>query len=306
MVMVRYYACLVSECLAAHCTAPRCTTSRRRFGWFGVSLLVLVGVWVASDGRVGAAGRQGAPTTGFDRIFDQYVRDGFVYYAALKIERRTIDEVIASLAARPQAFDVWSEPRRLAYWINGYNALVLRSVIDAYPIRGTSAEFPPKSVMQIPGMFTGRTHGIAGEQLTLQAIEEERIAPFDNPRAHLALGRGAVGSPRLRSETFREHELEAQLQAVVDDFATTPRHVTVDRPAEQVLVNALLGWQAERFAGLAGADSGTGRTALERGVVSLIGPALFPSERAFLAENTFRLAYHEFDWRLNDLTGGRP
>jgi hypothetical protein len=80
----------------------------------------------------------------------------------------------------------------------------------------------------------------------------------------------------------------------------------VDRAADQVLVNALLGWQAERFASLAGEDTGTGRTALERGVVSLIGPALFPSERAFLAENTFRLVYHEFDWRLNDLTGGRP
>ena len=137
--MVRYYACLVSERLAADCTATRCTTPRRRFGWFGVSLLVLVGVWLVSEGRVGAAGRQGAPTAGFDRILDQYVRDGFVYYAALKIERRAIDEVIASLAAKPPAFDAWSEPRRLAYWINGYNALVLRSVIDAYPIRGTSA-----------------------------------------------------------------------------------------------------------------------------------------------------------------------
>jgi hypothetical protein len=245
-------------------------------------------------------------TTGFERILDQYVRDGFVYYAALKVERGAIDEVIASLAAKPPAFDAWSEARRLAYWLNGYNALVLRTVIDAYPIRGTSADFPSKSVMQIPGMFTGRTHAIAGERLTLQAIEEERIAPFGDPRAHLALGRGAVGSPRLRSEPFREQALEAQLQAAVDDFATTPSHVTVDRAADQVLVNALLGWQAERFASLAGEDTGTGRTALERGVVSLIGPALFPSERAFLAENTFRLVYHEFDWRLNDLTGGRP
>lgn len=304
--MVRYYACLVSERLVLHCTTPRRAIRHRRFGWFGLSLMMLLGVWLASEGRVGATGRQVTTTTGFERILDQYVRDGFVYYAALQVERRAIDEVIASLAAKPPAFIAWSEPRRLAYWINGYNALVLRSVIDAYPIRGTSGDFPSQSVMQIPGMFTARTHAIAGEQLTLQAIEEERVAPFGDPRAHLALGRGAVGSPRLRSEPFREQALEAQLQAVVDDFATTPRHVTVDRPADQVLVNALLGWQSGRFAGLAGADSGTGRTALERGVVSLIGPALFPSERAFLEENTFRLAYHEFDWRLNDLTGGRP
>ena len=290
-----YYECLMSGRLAA---APG---SRHRR--IGVCLVLLVGVWMVLGRPVGA---QGPPTSGFERILDQYVRDGFVYYAALKVERRAFDQVIASLAARPQAFEAWSDARRLAYWINGYNALVLRTVIDDYPIRATSAEFPEKSVMQIPGMFTGREHQIAGERLTLKAIEEERIAPLGDPRAHLALGRGAVGSPRLRSEPFRELELETQLQAVVADFATTPIHVTVDRAADRVVVSALVGWQADQFAGLAGADDGTGRSALERGVVSLIAPALFPSERAFLAENTFQLSYHEFDWRLNDLTGGRP
>jgi hypothetical protein len=26
----------------------------------------------------------------------------------------------------------------------------------------------------------------------------------------------------------------------------------------------------------------------------------------FVRKNTFQLAYEPFDWRLNDLTGGRP
>ena len=34
--------------------------------------------------------------------------------------------------------------------------------------------------------------------------------------------------------------------------------------------------------------------------------SLFPSEGAFLANNTLRFAYQEFDRRLDDLTGGRP
>ena len=50
----------------------------------------------------------------------------------------------------------------------------------------------------------------------------------------------------------------------------------------------------------------SGRTALERAVLNLVEPNLFPSERAILAKNEFTLEYHEFDWRLNDLTGGRP
>ena len=57
-------------------------------------------------------------------------------------------------------------------------------------------------------------------------------------------------------------------------------------------------------AALAEADD-TGRSPIERALVALLSPSLFPSERAHLARNTFRLRYRDFDWRLNDLTGGR-
>ena len=43
----------------------------------------------------------------------------------------------------------------------------------------------------------------------------------------------------------------------------------------------------------------------ERAILTLIEPMLFPGERAFLSANRFALRYQEFDWRLNDLTGGR-
>ena len=35
-------------------------------------------------------------------------------------------------------------------------------------------------------------------------------------------------------------------------------------------------------------------------------PHLFPSEKALLALNNFQMSFGEFDWRLNDLTGGIP
>ena len=270
--------------------------------WAGFGLTLVIGVWCLTPGPVGAQARSDRV---FDQILDQYVRDGLVYYAALRAERRAIDRHVESLEERPAGFDAWSEARRLAYWLNGYNALVLRTVIDHYPIRGMSAEFPENSIMQIPGVYSGREHRIAGRRLTLQAIEDELVAAFGDPRAHLALGCGAVGSPRLRSEAFRDDRLEAQLQAVVADFATTPHHVTLDRAGDEVVVSAVLGWRVTEFATLAGADL-TGRSPIERALVALISPALFPSEREFLARNTFHLRYRDFDWRLNDLTGGRP
>jgi hypothetical protein len=43
------------------------------------------------------------------------------------------------------------------------------------------------------------------------------------------------------------------------------------------------------------------RTPIERAVVALILPVLLPSERAFVEQNDFKLAWQEFDWKLNDL-----
>jgi hypothetical protein len=35
-------------------------------------------------------------------------------------------------------------------------------------------------------------------------------------------------------------------------------------------------------------------------------PHLLPLEKEFLQKNEFKVTYHPFDWRLNDLTGGPP
>ena len=45
------------------------------------------------------------------------------------------------------------------------------------------------------------------------------------------------------------------------------------------------------------------RSPIERAVIAFISPNLFRLEREFAAKNDFQMAFHEFDWRLNDLTG---
>src|SRR5437588_6669323 len=150
--------------------------------------------------------------TGLDLILDTYVRDGEVYYRALKSDRGRLDTYVASLAAAP----VDKQPRemQLAFWLNAYNALVLRTVIDHYPIQGRSADYPRKSIRQIPGAFERLPHHVAGRTLTLDQIEQTVLPEFHDPRVYLALGRGAAGGGRLRSEAFAPAKLEAQLADV--------------------------------------------------------------------------------------------
>ncbi len=256
----------------------------------------------------GSAAGQRAADGPLDRILDLYVRDGFVYYRALRAERTVLDRYVRALREVPAGFDGWSTGRRIAFWLNAYNALVLRTVVDHYPIRGDSPGYPPDSIRQIPGAFEGITHTVAGRELTLDAIESSALASLGDPRVFLALGRGAVGSGRLRSEAYSAARLEEQLAAVVEEFATEPWGFALDRLADTVRVSPIFGWRREAFI-RAYADRGwtdSGRSPIERAVLNLIESSLFPSERAFLAQNTFSFEYQEFDWRLNDLTGGRP
>ena len=254
------------------------------------------------------AARQRASDEPLDRLLDLYVRDGLVYYAALRNDRAALDRYLAGRRAAPAGFDGWSRERLIAFWLNSYNAIVLRTVLDHYPIRGEAPEYPGNSIRQIPGAFERVPHEVAGRRVTLDEIEETVLGAFGDPRVFLALGRGAVGSARLRSEAFSAARLELQLDAAVEEFATEPHGVVLDRLDGTVRVNPIFGWREAEFVA-AYADRGwvdSGRSSIERAILTLIEPALFPSERAFLAENAFALRYQTFDWRLNDLTGGRP
>lgn len=252
--------------------------------------------------------RQPGSEEPLDRVLDLYVRDGLVYYAALQSDRAGLDRYLAARRAAPAGFDGWSRERLIAFWLNSYNAIVLRTVLDRYPIRGDAPEYPANSIRQIPGAFERIAHEVAGRRVTLDEIEESVLGSFGDPRVFLALGRGAVGSARLRSEAFSAARLELQLDAAVEEFATEPHGVVLDRLGGTVRVNPVFGWREAAFVA-AYADRGwaeSGRSSIERAILALIEPALFPSERAFLAENSFALRYQTFDWRLNDLTGGRP
>ena len=239
-----------------------------------------------------------------DEILDTYVRDGFVYYRSLKIERSRLDGYLNQLAS--SNIDSLSRDEQLAFWLNAYNALVLRTVIDHYPVQGRSAVYPARSIRQVPGAFERLPHRVAGRSLTLDQIEQTVLPAFHDPRVYFALGRGAIGSGRLRSEAFAGSRLEAQLAEVANECASRPECVQVDRANDKVLASAIFSWHDKEFADKfadAARQAFAGRSAIERAILALVEPKLLTIEREHLAKNTFELVYKPFDWSLNDLTG---
>jgi hypothetical protein len=199
-----------------------------------------------------------------------------------------------------------SAPGKVAFWLNAYNALVLQTVIDHYPVARRTADYPAHSIRQIPGAFERVTHLVAGRRLTLDQIEQGVLPAFHDPRVYFAVGRGAAGGGRLRSEAFAPDTIEAQLAAVARECASRSACVHVEADSGQLLASAIFSWREKDFVE-AYADKApsayAGRSPGERAILAFVEPSLLASERAFLARNTFRVAYSPFDWSLNDLAG---
>ncbi|MBA2353743.1 MAG: DUF547 domain-containing protein [Luteitalea sp.] len=241
-------------------------------------------------------------------VLDTYVREGLVYYRALRSERGRLDRYISGLDLPPAALEGWSRDQRAAYWLNAYNALVLRTVINAYPITGRAGEYPSDSIQHVAGAFTAKRHRVAGRNVSLEQIEKEMLPTFDDPRMYFALGRGSVGGGRLRSEVFTADRLDSQLTTVAAECVTRNECFRYDPAADRIEVSPIFGWRTDAFTKAYPGDTTVfaGRSPIELAILHLVLPHVLPSERRGLRANTFTLAYAPYDWRLNDLTGGGP
>ena len=67
----------------------------------------------------------------FDELLDLYVRDGFVYYNAVRSDRGRLDQYIRTLdGATGVQQSKGSREEQIAFWVNAYNAFVLQTVAD--------------------------------------------------------------------------------------------------------------------------------------------------------------------------------
>ena len=233
-------------------------------------------------------------------VLRRHDRDGLVDYAALQRERAALDRYAGQLdTVERQVVDSWSRDQRLAFWINAYNALTLRTIVDHYPIRRGSlvgVAFPANSIWQIPGAFKEARHRVAGQRLSLDDIEHRIIRPsFAEPRIHVALVCAARSCPVLRAEPYVATRLDAQLTEQTRRFAADRNHgLRAAEGARGVAVSSIFKWFGEDFAPLAAGNE-------KRGVLAFLAahtdePALV----ARLRDPPTPVAYLDYDWTLND------
>jgi hypothetical protein len=229
---------------------------------------------------------------------------GLVDYGALKADRAGLDRFARQVAdLEPAVYEKWSDNEKIAFWINAYNALTLKAVIDHYPIRpGFSGPliYPKESVRQVPGFWGGITFPVMGRQMTLDAMEDLLRRQFRDPRVHMALTCAAMGGPKLRAAPYTGTGLDEQFADQTRRFVTDHQALRINQERSHVALSAVMQWFGEDFVERYGTSMEyVGHGASERAILHYLSPYLGEQDRAYLEHGDYEVKYLPFDWALN-------
>lgn len=216
------------------------------------------------------------PTSIFDH-FNQFLTKevvfGLVDYAGLSDSPENLDSLVNQIAN----YDLKgaTQDHKTAFYLNSYNILVIKQVVDRYPIN---------SPMDVKGFFNVKTFTVAGETLTLDAIEFTKLfAPTKDPRIHFALGCGARSCPFLYDNAFYPDKLQEQLEFRAQLIIDRPNYVYVVEKEKKVILNKVFDWYTDQFEDNAGS------------LISYVNKYRF-----YKVPNDYAIEFQEYDWSLND------
>ncbi len=244
----------------------------------------------------------------YNQVLQNYVdEENLVDYESLKANPENLNSYLKRIAeVKPNEFQSWPGDVRLAFWINAYNAITLKVIIDHYPIKASwigSLRFPKNSIRHIDGVWDEITHTVMGRSMTLNQIEHETIRKnFNEPRIHFAVNCASIGCPKLRREPYVASKLDSQLDDQVTELMNDPEKFRVE--SNTLYLNKILYWYGEDFVGQYSANerfTHLGKT--ERAVANFFYQYMSGGQKQMLEGTQFSVSYLDYDWSLNEQKG---
>ena len=190
-------------------------------------------------------------------------------------------KVVADLE-KVQLSQLKTKEEQLAFWINTYNIMAVKMVLDHYPVQ---------SIKDAGGVFTPvwklNVGTVAGKARTLHEIEHDILRKMGEPRIHVAIVCASLSCPDLRPEAYVPQRLNEQLDDQMKSFLSNEKKgLQVDTANHRLYFSSIFKWFAEDFEAKGGV-----RTYL----------AGFSPEQISSALNSpkFQVSYLDYNWNLN-------
>jgi hypothetical protein len=231
---------------------------------------------------------------------------GMVNYKKLKSEPQKLRAFVTELQNLDRKdFDKWSGNEKIAFWLNAYNALTLKAIIDNYPIKSSffkSRIYPKNSIRQIAGVWDKIKFKVMGQNLTLGHIEHKILrVKFDEPKIHVAMVCAAMGCPPLRNEPFIGDKLQEQLDDQTRRFLANPAKFKIERTHDRTYLSPIFKWFAVDFIKKYSPKKNIGRhNKEESAVLNFIASYLDKAQKDYVLAGKFKIKYLKYDWSLNE------
>lgn len=163
-------------------------------------------------------------------------------------DKATLAEYVNRLAG--VRINAYSRGEQFAFWVNLYNALTVKTVLDHYPVASI------RDIDISPGLFADGPWGkkliqVEGEDISLNDIEHRILRPiWRDPRIHYAVNCASVGCPNLMPTAFTADNIEPLLDRAAREYVNSPRGLTIN--GDTATLSSIYVWFSEDFGGKAG------------------------------------------------------
>ncbi len=248
----------------------------------------------------------GLYAAGFDHsAWDAFLKknvneQGEVDYRAITKDPKELNGYLLSLASVDGlAMKTWPREEALAFWLNAYQATLIKEVVENYPVT---------SVQKIPSFWDIALFHI-GKEGPLQArwsLNDIRVAnligTYHDEKIHLALSVAAKGGPRLMPEAFTGPKVEGQLFLLARKFVADPACVDITPGRKKIRISKIFKWYGKDFKLDFGApEKRDNFSEDESAVLSFLAYYLEDESKIeYLQDAKYKIEYPPFDWSLND------
>ena len=165
------------------------------------------------------------------------------YKAVRADDRRALEEYLGRLQST--LISGYNRREQGAYWINLYNVLTAKVILDHYPvksIRGIKPNFLSS------GPWDVKLVTVEGERLSLNDIEHRILRPiWKDPRLHYALNCASLGCPNLAGMAYTAENLDRLLTEGAIAYVNHPRGASFRNG--KLRVSSIYDWFREDFGG---------------------------------------------------------
>ena len=143
--------------------------------------------------------------------------------------------------------DEYNRNEQLAYWINLYNALIVQTVANYYPVANI------QEINISPGLFSIGPWGaniitIKGVPLSLDQINNRIVRPiWNDPRTLYAMNDATIGAPNLSKQAYTGDKIQEQLNDAANKYINSLRGVQVIEG--KLILSKIYDWYQEDYGG---------------------------------------------------------